>query len=134
DHEGILRSLNYMAELHLAQKQYAEAQAVAERAVKIGRSKIGLMPAAYPDAQHHLGEALAGLGKYDDAIPLYDATLKAKVKQLPEAAHIPPKAGQISHGDFADLCKEYAAVLRKAGKEKDAKEMEDKAALILNPK
>src|SRR4029079_4756899 len=93
DHEGILRSLNYMAELQLAQKKYAEAQAVAERAVKIGRSKIGLRPAAYPDAQHHLGEALAGLGKYDDAIPLYDAALKSKAKQLPEAAHIPPKAG-----------------------------------------
>jgi tetratricopeptide (TPR) repeat protein len=134
DNENIMRSLNHMAGLYLAQKKYAEAQTYAERAVKIGRSKVGLMPASYPDSQLKLGAALAGLEKYEDAIPLYDAALKSKVKVLPEAAHIPPKPGQISHGDFADLCKEYAAVLRKAGKEKEAKEMESKAAEILNPK
>ena len=50
------------------------------------------------------------------------------------AAHIPPKPGQIAHADFADLCKEAAAVYRKAGKEKDAKELEEKAELILHPK
>jgi len=134
DNENIMRSLNHLAELYLPQKKYAEAQTYAERAVKIGRSKVGLMPAPYPDSQRLLGAALAGLEKYEDALPLYDGALKGKVKQLPEAAHIPPKPGQISHGDFADLCKEYAAVLRKAGKEKEAKEMESKAAEILKPK
>jgi tetratricopeptide (TPR) repeat protein len=134
DNENIMKSLNNLASLNLAQKKFAEAQSYAERAVKIGRGKVGLMPAPYPDSQRLLGAALAGLEKYEDALPLYGAALKGKVKQLPEAAHIPPKQGQISHGDFADLCKEYAAVLRKAGKEKEAKEMESKAEEILNPK
>jgi tetratricopeptide (TPR) repeat protein len=134
DNENIMKSLNHLARLNLAQKKYAEAQAYAERAVKIGRGKVGLMPASLPDSQHLLGAADAGLEKYEDALPLYDAALKGKAKQLPEAAHIPPKPGQISHGDFADLCKEYAAVLRKAGKEKEAKEMESKAEEILHPK
>jgi len=134
DNENIMRSLNNMAQLYLAQKKYEEARAHADRAVKIGRAKVGLMPPAYLDSQRLLGAALAGLEKYDDALPLYDASLKGKVKQLPEAAHIPPKPGQISHGDFADLCKEYAAVLRKAGKEREAKDLESKAEEILNPK
>lgn len=134
DHEGIIPSLNHMAELYLAQKKWAEAEVPAARAVKIGRSKIGLMPAAMPDAQHRLAQALAGLEKWEDAIPLFDAAVKFKARQLPDAPHIPPKPGQISHGDFADLCKEYAAVLRKAGKEKDAKEIEAKAEAALKPK
>jgi tetratricopeptide (TPR) repeat protein len=134
DNENIMKSLDHLAELYLAQKKYAEALPYADRAVKIGRSKVGLMPASYPDSQRLLGAALAGLEKYLEAIPLYDAALKGKAKQLPEAAHIPPKPGQISHGDFADLCKEYASVLRKAGREKEAKEMESKAEEILHPK
>lgn len=134
DNEGILVSLNHLAELSLAQKKWAEAESYAGRAVKIGRSKIGLMPAGMPEAQHLLGKALAGLEKYEDALPLYDAALKYKVRLLPEAPHIPPKAGQISHGDFSDLCKEYAAVLRKAGKEKEAKELDAKAESVLKPK
>jgi tetratricopeptide (TPR) repeat protein len=134
ENAGILSSLNHLAELCLAQKKYEEARAFADRAVKIGRSQVGLMPAAYPDSQRLLGAALAGLGKPDDAVPLYDAAVKAKVKLLPDAPHIPPKQGQISHGDFADLCKEYAAVLRKAGKEKEAKELEAKAEAVLTPK
>ncbi len=134
DHKEIMRSLNNMAELHLAQKKYAEAQVFAERAVKIGRGSIGLLPAAFPDSQRCLAAALSGQEKYADAIPLYDAVLKAKEKLLPAAPHIPPKPDQISHVDFADLCKEYAAVLRKGGKEKEAKEMEARAAAALKPK
>jgi len=134
DDPGVILSLNHMARLQLAQKKYAEAQAFADRAVKIGRGKVGLVPAAYPDSQRLLAAADAGLEKYDDAVPLYDAAVKAKARLLPEAPHIPPKPGQISHGDFAELCKEYAAVLRKAGKEKEAKELEAKAAAVLKPK
>jgi len=134
DSESIMKSLNHMALLFLAQKKYAEAEPFASRAVKIGRNKIGLMPAPYPDSQRILGAVSAGLEKYDDAIPLYDAAIKSKAKLLPEAPHIPPKAGQISHGDFADLCKECAAVLRKAGKEKEAKAMEARAEASLKPK
>ncbi len=102
--------------------------------MKIGLGKIGLMPASLPDAQLRLAAALAGQEKYADAVPLYEAGMKAKVRQLPDAPHIPPKPGQISHGDFSDLCKEAAGVYRKAGKEKDAKELEEKAELILKPK
>jgi tetratricopeptide (TPR) repeat protein len=134
DHAGIMGSLNHMAKLYLAQKKYEEARSFADRAVKIGRSQVGLMPAAYPDSQRLLGAALTGLEKHEDAVPYYDAAVKAKVKLLPDAPHIPPKAGQISHGDFADLCKEYAAVLRKAGKEKEAKELEAKAEAVLKPR
>jgi hypothetical protein len=133
DHKEIMRSLNNMAELNLARKKYAEAQAFAERAVKIGRSNIGLLPAAYPDSQRCLAAALAGQDKAEEAIPLYDAVVKAKEKLLPSAPHIPPKPDQISHGDFADLLKEYAAALRKAGKEKEAKAMETRAEQILRP-
>jgi tetratricopeptide (TPR) repeat protein len=134
DHDAIMPSLNHLAELFLAQKKYAEAQSFADRAVKIGRTKIGLMPPSYADSMRNLGAVYSGQERYDDALPLYDQTIKLKVKLLPEAPHIPPKPGQISHGDFAELCKEYAAVLRKAGKEKEAKEIEAKAEAVLKPK
>lgn len=131
---SIMPSLHHLAAFYLAQRKYAEAEPFASRAVKIGRSKVGLIPPSYADSQHDLGAALAGLDKLDDALPLYEAAVKAKERLLPQAPHIPPKPGQISHGDFADLCKEYAAVLRRAGKEKDAKTMESKAELVLHPK
>ena len=134
DDQNVMPSLNRLAELFLAQKKFAEAESFASRAVKIGRLKMGLMPPAQPDSLRDLGAALAGLEKHADAAPLYDAAIKHKERQLPEAPHIPPKPGQISHGDFADLCKEYAAVLRKAGKEKQAKEMEARAEASLKPK
>ncbi|MBI3855036.1 MAG: tetratricopeptide repeat protein [Planctomycetes bacterium] len=134
DDPGILASLNHMAELFLAQKMYREAEPFATRAVKIGRGKTGLVPPAFADSLRQLGAILAGLEKYEDAAPLYDQSIKYKVRQLPDAPHIPPKQGQISHGDFSDLCKEAAAVYRKAGKEKEAKELEAKAAAVLKPK
>jgi tetratricopeptide (TPR) repeat protein len=134
DHDGIMASLNHLAELFLAQKKYAEAETFAGRAVKIGRSKIGLMPASYADSMRDLGAVYAGQEKYEDALPLYDAAVKSKVRLLPDQPHIPPKPGQISHVDFAELCKEYVVVLRKTGKEKEAKEIEAKAEAILKPK
>jgi len=81
-----------------------------------------------------LGAVYAGLEKVEDAVPLYDGAVKQKVKLLPDAPHIPPKPGQISHAEFADLCKDYAAVLRKAGKEKEAKAIEAKAEAVLKPR
>lgn len=134
DDPRIMPSLNRLAELYVAQGNFAEAEKAAGRAVAIGRGTIGLQPASFGDSQRWLGAALAGLGKPEDAVPLYANALSAKVKQLPEAAHIPPKPGQIAHADFAALCREAAAVNRKAGKEKDAKELEAKAELILKPK
>jgi tetratricopeptide (TPR) repeat protein len=130
----IMSSLNNMTEFYLKQKKYAEAEAFASRAVKIGRAKTGLMPPAYADSMRLLAAVYAGQEKWEDAAPLYDGAVKQKVKQLPDAPHIPPKAGQISHGEFADLCKDYAAVLRKAGKEKEAKELEAKADAVLKPR
>ena len=131
---GIMSSLNHMARLFLAQKKHAEAEAFAGRAVKIGRSKTGLMPPSYGESLYCLGAAYAGQEKWADAVPLFDQSVKLKVRQLPDAPHIPPKPGQIHHSEFADLCKEYAAVLRKAGKEKEAKEIEAKAEAVLKPK
>lgn len=131
---GVMPSLNRMAELYLAQEKFAEAEPFARRSVTIGRLKVGLQPPSLGEAQYRLGAALAGLGKFEDAVPLYANALKFKSSQLPAAAHIPPKPGQVAHADFADLCKEAAAVYRKAGKEKDAKELEEKAELILHPK
>jgi tetratricopeptide (TPR) repeat protein len=131
---NLMPSLNRMAELYLAQKKYAEAEPFAVRAVKIGRSKIGLMPPSFADSLHRLGSVHAGQEKYEDAIPLFDQCVKLKVRQLPDAPHIPPKPGQIHHKEFGDLCREYAAILRKAGKEKDAKEIEAKAEAVLKPK
>ncbi|MBV8880501.1 MAG: tetratricopeptide repeat protein [Planctomycetaceae bacterium] len=134
DDSRIMPSLNRLAELYVAQGKFAEAETHAKRAVQLGRATIGLQPPSFGDSQRWLGAALAGLGKPEDAVPLYANALAAKAKQLPEAAHIPPKPGQIAHADFADLCREAAAVYRKAGKEKDAKELEAKAQLILKPK
>jgi tetratricopeptide (TPR) repeat protein len=131
---GIMPSLNRMAELYLAQGKIDEAEPFARRSVAIGRLKVGLQPPSFGEAQHFYGRVLAAQGKADEAVPLYANALAAAARLLPEAAHIPPKPGQISHGDFADLCKEAAAVYRKAGKEKDAKELEAKAELILHPK
>jgi tetratricopeptide (TPR) repeat protein len=130
----IMPSLNHMTELFLKQKKYAEAEVFAVRAVKIGRAKTGLVPPAYADSMRLLAAVYAGLEKWEDAIPLYDNAVKQKVKLLPDAPHIPPKPGQISHGDFADLCKDYAVVLRKAGKEKEAKELEARAEAVLKPR
>lgn len=130
----IMTSLNAMSEFFLMQKKYAEAEPFASRAVRIGRAKTGLMPPSYADSMRHLGAVHMGLDKPEDAIPLYDNAVKLKVRQLPDAPHIPPKPGQISHLDFSDLCKDYAAVLRKAGKEKEAKEIEAKAAAVLKPR
>jgi len=134
DAPEIMPSLNHMAELFLKQKKYAEAEAFAVRAVKIGRAKTGLMPPSYADSMRLLAAVFAGQEKWEDAAPLYDGAIKQKVKLLPDAPHIPPKPGQISHGDFADLCKDYAAVLRKSGKEKEAKELEAKAEAALKPR
>jgi tetratricopeptide (TPR) repeat protein len=134
DDPGIMPSLNHLAELFLAQRKYAEAEPFARRAVKIGRAKTGLMPPSYADSLHHLGSVCAGQAKWEDAVPLFDQAVKLKVRQLPDAPHIPPKPGQIHHGEFADLCKEYAVVLRKTGKEKEAKEIEAKAEAVLRPK
>lgn len=131
---NLLPSLNRMSELYLAQKKYAEAEPFAARAVKIGRSKIGLMPPSFADSLHRLGAVYAGQEKHADAVPLFDQCVKLKVRQLPDAPHIPPKPGQIHHQEFADLCKEYVTVLRKVGKEKEAKEIEAKAEAILKPK
>jgi tetratricopeptide (TPR) repeat protein len=127
-------SLNRLAEFYLVQGKAAEADPYAKRSVTIGRLKVGLQPPSFAEAQHRYAAVLAALGKFDDAIPLYVNALAAKSRQLPEAAHIPPKPGQIAHADFADLCKEAAACYRGAGKEKEAKELEAKAELILKPK
>lgn len=134
DDPGIMPSLNHMAELFLAQKKLAEAETFAARAVKIGRSKTGLMPPSFPESLRLLAAVYAGQEKYEDAAPLYDQAIKMKVRLLPDAPHIPPKQGQISHGDFSDLCKAAAAVLRKAGKEKEAKDLEARAEAALKPK
>jgi tetratricopeptide (TPR) repeat protein len=134
DDPGIMPSLNHMTELFLAQKKYTEAEPFASRSLRIGRSKTGLMPSSFADALRNLGAVTAGLEKWEDAAPLYDQAVKLKVRQLPDAPHIPPKPGQIHHGEFATLCKEYAAVLRKCGKEKEAKEIEAKAEAVLKPK
>jgi len=134
DDSRIMPSLNRLSELYVAQGRFAEAEPFAKRAVDLGRSTIGLQPPSFGDSQRWLGAALAGLGKFEDAAPLYANALSIKAKQLPEAAHIPPKPGQIAHADFADLCREAAGVYRKGGKEKDAKELEEKAELILHPK
>ncbi|HLY75868.1 MAG TPA: tetratricopeptide repeat protein [Planctomycetota bacterium] len=134
DDSRLMPSLNRLAELYVAEGKFSEAESHAKRAVEIGRGTIGLQPPSFGDSQRWLGAALAGLGKFGDAAPLYANALAIKVKQLPEAAHIPPKPGQIAHADFADLCKEAAAVYRNAGKIKDAQELEDKAELILHPK
>jgi tetratricopeptide (TPR) repeat protein len=131
---GIMTSLNHMSDLFLAQKKYAEAEPFATRAVRIGRGKTGLMPPAFADSLRRLAAVYAGQEKWEDAAPLYDQAVKLKVRQLPDAPHIPPKAGQISHGEFAELCKDTAVVFRKAGKEKEAKELEAKAEAILKPK
>lgn len=134
DDDRIMPSLNRLSELYVAQQKFAEAEPGAQRAVTIGSRKIGLQPAAFADSQRWLGAVLAGLGKFEDAAPLYASAIARKVQQLPDAPHIPPKPGQISHVDFAELCKEAAAVYRKAGKEKDAKDLEAKAEAILKPK
>jgi tetratricopeptide (TPR) repeat protein len=134
DDSRLMPSLNRLAELYVTQGRFAEAEPFAKRAVGIGRGTIGLQPPSFGDSQRWLGAVLAGLGKFEDAVPLFANALAIKAKQLPEAAHIPPKPGQIAHADFADLCKEAAAVYRKAGKEKDARELEEKAELILHPK
>jgi tetratricopeptide (TPR) repeat protein len=134
DEASLMPSLNRMAELFLKQKKYAEAEPFATRAVKIGRSKTGLMPPSFADSLHLLGSLYAAQEKYEDAAPLLQQSVKYKVNQLPPAPHIPPKPGQIHHKEFEDLCKETAAVLRKVGKEKDAKELEAKAEAILKPK
>jgi tetratricopeptide (TPR) repeat protein len=134
DDSRLMPSLNRLSELYVGQGKFVEAEPFAKRAVQIGRGTIGLQPPSFGDSQRWLGAALAGLGKFEDAAPLYANALAIKVRQLPEAAHIPPKQGQIAHADFAELCKEAAAVYRKAGKERDAKELEDKAELILHPK
>ena len=130
----IMPSLNRLAELYVASGRFAEAEASARRAVGIASTTIGLQPASIADSKRWLGAALAGQGKAEDAIPFYDAALPLKKRQLPAAPHIPPKPGQISHAEFADLLKEAAAVYRKAGKEKEAKDLEDQAELTLHPK
>jgi tetratricopeptide (TPR) repeat protein len=134
DHDALMPALNRLAELFLAQKKYAEAEPFASRALKIGRGKIGLVPAALGDSLRDMGAVYAGQGKFAEAAPLYGAAVDHKVRLLPEKPHIPPKAGQISHGEFADLCREYAEVLRKAGREADAKDIEAKAEARLHPK
>jgi len=134
DESGIMPSLNHMAKFYLAQKKYAEAEPFAVRSVRIGRSKTGLMPASFADALRNLGTVYAGQEKWEDAAPLYKQAVDLKVRQLPDAPHIPPKPGQIHHGEFAELCKEYVVVLRKVGKEKEAKEIEAKAEAVLKPK
>jgi tetratricopeptide (TPR) repeat protein len=134
DDPKLMPSLNRLAELYVAEGKFAEAEAAARRAVTIASATIGLQPTSVADSKRWLGAALAAQGRLDDAIPLYEAALPMKKKQLPEAPHIPPKPGQISHVDYADLLKEVAAVYRKAGKEKEAKALEEQAELTLHPK
>lgn len=134
DDDRTMLSLNRLSELYVLQQKFDEAAPFAQRAVTLGRSKIGLQPQGFGDSQRWLGAVLAGQGKAEDAAPLYANALSLKVRTLPDAPHIPPKAGQMSFVDFAALCKEAAAVYRKAGKEKDAKELEAKAESILKPK
>ncbi|HZE96113.1 MAG TPA: tetratricopeptide repeat protein [Planctomycetota bacterium] len=134
DDDRIMPSLNRLAELYVSAGRFADAEAVARRGVAIARSKIGLQPVALAESRRWLGAALAGQGKFDEAVPFYAGALEMKARQLPEAAHIPPKPGQIAHADFAALCRETAGVNRKAGREKEAKELEEKAELILHPK
>lgn len=134
DHDALMPALNRLAELFLAQKKYAEAEPFASRAVRIGRGKIGLVPPAIGDSLRDLGAVYAGQGKYAEAVPLYTAAIDHKERLLPEKPHIPPKGGQISHGEFTDLCRECADVLRKAGRGADAKNVEAKAEARMNPK
>ena len=134
DDANLMPSLNRLTELYLAQKKYAEAETFASRAMKLGRAKTGLMPPSFADSLRNLAAVYAGQEKWEDAAPLYEQAVKLKVRQLPDAPHIPPKPGQIHHGEFADLCREYAIALRKCGKEKEAKEIEAKAEAVLKPK
>lgn len=134
DDDRLIPSLNRLAELYLGWGKLPEAEAAAKRSVTLGRMKIGLQPLSYGDAQRWMAAVCAAQGKWEDAVPLYQAALTMKARQLPEAAHIPPKQGQIAHADFADLCKEAAVACRKAGKEKEAKDLEEKAEIILRPK
>src|SRR5262249_30614564 len=99
DDDRIMPSLNRLAELYVASGRFADAETVPGRAGTPAGSRMGLHPPPYGDSQRWLGAALAGLGKFDEAVVLYASALPLKERQLPPAPHIPPKQGQISHGD-----------------------------------
>jgi hypothetical protein len=127
DHEGI-----EIAQPHgraLPGPEVCRSPDLSDGAVKIGRSKVGLMPATYPDSQRLRARAIR---KYDDAVLLTTPPSRPRSSSCPTRRTSRPSPAR-SAGDFADSARSTRRPPQ-GGQGEEAKELEAKAESVLKPK
>ncbi len=101
------------------QGKYAEAQAVAEEALRVAEATFGPEDPNVATSLNNLAFLYQGQGKYAEAEPLYKRSLAIMEKALgPE------------HPDVATSLENYAALLRKTDRATEAEQMEARAKAI----
>jgi tetratricopeptide (TPR) repeat protein len=110
---GTARTLNKIADLYIEQKQYAQADALLERADSSGQHGFDVFIEC-----HHRAKLYEDQGEYDRALEVYQNTLQAMEQNEP----LP--------GMTATLLKDMARFYRVAGRESDAEACEQRAAKL----
>jgi tetratricopeptide (TPR) repeat protein len=125
DDPGLLGSINRLTGLYIAQGRWTDAETQARRAIGIGRATMGLVPPLLADSLSDLGTILTAQGRDEDAEPLLRRALAMR-EAVPDSKD--EDTAKKKATDIASAQKTLAANLRKLGKEKEAKELESKAA------
>ena len=83
------QSLNNLAELYRVMGQYAKAEPLYQRSLKIRESKLGLDHPEVAQSLNNLAILYCKMGQYAQAEPLYERSLKIRESQLgPDHPHV----------------------------------------------
>jgi tetratricopeptide (TPR) repeat protein len=160
NHPDTAVSLNNLGELYRARGKYAKAEPLYQRALKIKEKALAPNHPSVGSSLHNLGTLYYYQGKYDKAEPLYRRALKIREETLgpdhpdvattlnnmaklyyvrgkySEAEPLYRKALKISakaslnDSGTAKLLENYAALLKKTGREGEATTLEARAQAI----
>jgi len=116
-HPEVAAVLNNLGVLHRLHGQYAEAEPLLKRALAIKEQALG---AGHPDVAlslNNLAMVYDTQGRYDQAEPLYQRALAIRAQALGPA-----------HADTAKSRRDYAALLRKMQRDREAATVEASVA------
>lgn len=118
-HPEVAAVLNNLGVLHRLHGQYAEAEPLLKRALAIKEQALG---AGHPDVAlslNNLAMVYDTQGRYDQAEPLYRRALAIRTQALGPA-----------HADTAKSRRDYAALLRKMKRDREAATVEASVAAL----
>lgn len=116
NHLDVAISLDQLIQCYLAQKKYKVAEPLAQRALSIRQQQSGLGNPETARSLHTLGNIYQMLEKYKDAEPI-----------MKRAIMISEKVFGPNHPLTQAVRKDYAVLLRKVGREQEARQLEGKA-------